>query len=136
MDYKGYCLWADDVPNPSAPHYVVITSSENPEGRVLVVAISSIKYNDKGIEKYYDKSCVLSVKDIVDEKGNYVLTKPSFVRYEYATDKLAASLLEGQFAGKYQYKCKISDELLLRIQEGAKISPELEPRFKRFFEYF
>ena len=22
MDYKGYCLWADDVPNPKAPHYI------------------------------------------------------------------------------------------------------------------
>ena len=93
MNYKGYCLWADDVPNPKAPHYIVITSSANPDDMVMVVAISSIKYKYDGSEKYYDKSCVLSVGDIVDDKGNSILTKPSFIRYEYAIDMKTKDIL-------------------------------------------
>ena len=30
MNYKGYCLWASDVPNANAPHYIVIVSDKDP----------------------------------------------------------------------------------------------------------
>ena len=136
MDYKGYCLWADDVPNPEAPHYIVITSSENPDGLVLVVAISSIKYRADGSEKYYDKACVLNIGDIVDDSGRSIITKPSFIRYEYAIEMKSQDILSKQFTNQYKYKCKISEELLHRIQDGAKTSQELEPRFQRFFDFF
>ena len=136
MDYKGYCLWADDIPNSFSPHYIVITSSENPEGMVLVVAISSIKYKKDGSEKYYDKSCILTVTDIIDENGKSILTKPSFIRYEYAQEIKSNQLLTKQFANQYKYKCKISDELLKRIQDGAKQSQELQPRFFKYFDLF
>lgn len=136
MDYKGYCLWADDIPNTDAPHYIVIASSENPEGKVLVVAISSIKYRENGSEKYYDKACILSENDIIDDKGNNVLSRPSFIRYEYAVEIVHKDLLKKQFNNHYRYKCKISDDLLKRIQDGAKISQELEPRFCKYFNFF
>ena len=136
MDYKGYCLWADDVPNPEAPHYIVITSSANPNDMVMVVAISSIKYKTDGAEKYHDKACLLSVGDIVDDKGRPIITKPSFIRYEYAIDVRTKDILSKQFGNKYRYKCKISEELLKRIQDGAKISEDLEPRFQKYFDFF
>ena len=136
MEYKGYCLWADDVPNPQAPHYIVITSAANDDDMVMVVAISSIKYKSDGTAKYYDKACVLSVEDIIDSRGRQILTKPSFIRYEYALDMRTKDILSKQFADRYKYKCKISDELLQRIQNGAKISQELEPRFKKYFDFF
>ena len=31
---------------------------------------------------------------------------------------------------------KISEELLKRIQDGAKISEDLEPRFQKYFDFF
>lgn len=136
MDYKGYCLWADDVPNPEAPHYIVVTSSTNPDDMVMVVAISSIKYRGDGTEKYHDTSCLLSVGEILDDKGNSIITKPSFIRYEYAIDMKAKDILSKQFANNYRYKCKISEELLKRIQIGATVSEELEPRFQKYFDYF
>lgn len=136
MDYKGYCLWADDVPNSGAPHYIVITSSADPNDMVMIVAISSIKYKADGSEKYHDKACLLSVGDIVDDNGKSIITKPSFIRYEYAIDRKKQDILSKQFAAKYQYRCKISDELLKRIQDGAKISQELEPRFQKYFDFF
>lgn len=51
MDYRGYCLWAPDIPSVDAPHFVVVSSSKNPQQQYLVVAISSIKYNDMGKAK-------------------------------------------------------------------------------------
>lgn len=136
VNYKGYCLWADDVPDPLAPHYIVITSDLNPAGLVLVCAISSVKYKLDGTAKYHDTACLIHPGDILDEQGRSVITKPSFVRYQYACEMESNELLLKQLAGKYKYKCKISDELLKRIQDGAKISVELEPRFRKYFDYF
>ena len=138
MDYKGYCFWASDIPDPEAPHYIVITSSANPESYVLVVVISSIKYKDEEgtVPKYYDKACELNVGDIVDDKGRSLIIKPSFVRYEWSQEIKEETLMLKQFQSAYKYKCKISDELLKRIQEGAKKSEELEERFKKYFPYF
>lgn len=136
MNYKGYCLWASDVPNPSAPHYIVIISDKDPENKYLVVAVSSIKYKEDATPKYYDPACVLSVDDIVNENGQKVLSKASFVRYEYSVALNANDLFMKQIFSVYQYKCKISDQLLQKIQYGATVSRELPARFKRFFEYF
>lgn len=136
MNYKGYCLWASDVPNANAPHYIVIVSDKDPENKHLVVAISSIKYKPDGTPKYYDSACVLSEDDIIDENGQKALNKPSFLRYEYSTALDASDLFMKQVFSVYQYKCKISDELLRKIQYGATISRELPARFRKFFEYF
>ena len=102
----------------------------------MIVAISSIKYKSDGTERYHDKACLLSVGDIVDESNNFIITKPSFIRYEYAIDMTTKDILSKQFTNRYKYKCKISDELLGRIQEGAKNSKELEPRFQKYFDFF
>ena len=136
MDYKGYCLWADDVPSPEHPHYIVVTSSENEEGMCLLVAISSIKYGRDGSPKYYDKACVIDVGDIVDSNGKDIIVKPSFIRYQYAQEKSIKSLMSYQFQNRYKYKCKISDQLLKRIQNGVLVSEEIEPRFKKYSDYF
>ena len=136
MDYRGYCLWAPDSPSVDAPHFVVVSSSKNPQQQYLVVAISSIKYNDMGKAKYYDDACVLLEDDIKDEKGNNILSKPSFIRYQYALAMDVDELLKKQVIGGYKLKCKINDDVLRRIQEGAKISRELSPRLRAFFDYF
>lgn len=136
MNYKGYCLWADDVPDEKAPHYIVISSDEDEDGNVLVLAISSIKYNIDGTPKYYDKACPINIGDIIDCNGKNIITKPSFIRYQYAVELPSALILEKQLNNKYKYKSKISEELLKRIQDGSKISLELEPRLKKYFKYF
>lgn len=136
MDYKGYCLWADDIPDTTAPHYIVIASSEDENGYVLVLAISSIKYRSDGSPKYYDPACVLNAGDIVDDTGKNVITKPSFVRYQYAVEMLPQAIFAKQLGRCYRYQCKISAALLKRIQDGARISAELEPRFRKYFDLF
>ena len=136
MNYKCYCLWASDIPDASAPHYIVIISDKDPKAQHLVVAVSSIKYKPDGSPKYYDTSCELSVDDIVDENGHRVLNKPSFIRYEYSAALRADELFMKQVFSIYKYKCRISDELLKRIQDGARISKELPVRYRHFFAYF
>lgn len=136
MVYKGYCFWASNIPNPIAPHFIIITSDAMPDNFVMLVVVSSIKYRSDGTEKYYDKSCVLNVGDIIDNNGRNVITKPSFIRYCYTTEINASEIIKNQFKSVYKYKCKISNSLLKRIQDGAKVSPELEEHFKKYFNYF
>ena len=136
IDYKGYCLWADDIPSVEAPHYIVVTSSADPDGYVLIVALSSIKYKTDGTPKYYDSACEIHVGDILNDQGESLIKKPSYVRYEYAVAISQKKLFEKQITQRYKYRCKISDELLLKIQKGARMTKELQPRFKKFFDFF
>lgn len=131
---KGCCYWTDDIPSEEAPHYIIISSDTLSDGLVLVVAISSIKYNERGEKKFYDTACELSVDDIKTESGECVLTKASFVRYQYALELYEKDIIERTFSGRYQFKCRISDDLLKRIQDGAIKSRELSPRYKK--KYF
>lgn len=134
MDYKGCCLWAPDIPNEDASHYVIVASNENSKKEYLVVAISSIKYKDDGTAKYYDDACVLSVDDITDANGKNILKKPSFIRYQYALTLNVDELLARQILGGYQLMCKISDSLLERIRLGGLKSKELPTRYLSFFK--
>ena len=77
MNVKGFCLWASDYPKPNDAHYIVISSDEMPDGKVLVLPISSIKEN-----KYHDNSCELSIESIKDEND---LT---YVNYDYYMNEL------------------------------------------------
>ncbi len=131
---KGCCYWTDDIPSEEAPHYIVIASDTLPEGLVLVVAISSIKYNEKGERKFYDSACELSIDDIKTDSGENVLCRLSYVRYQYSVEMYEKDIIERAFSGRYQFKCRVSDELLKRIQEGALKSRELPSRYKK--KYF
>lgn len=132
---KGQCYKADDIPSEHAPHhYIVIASDALPEGFVCVVAISSIKYNEHGREKFFDKSCVLSLDDIKTEDGKNLLTKPSFIRYQYAVELREQDIIQKTLTKRYKFVCRISDELLKRICDGAKISCEITPRLRK--KYF
>lgn len=78
------CLFFSDIPNREHPHFAVIVFEL--DNRVLIIPISSIKFNENGKMsydnrkcKYYDPSCVITEKDIPE-----VITKPSFVRYQWA----------------------------------------------------
>lgn len=53
MDYKGYCLWASDVPAIGVPHYVIVSSGRDDDDNYLIVAISSIKYKPDGTPRYF-----------------------------------------------------------------------------------
>jgi hypothetical protein len=132
MDFNGTCFLADDVPlNSTIPHFIVIFSKTLPNNKVLLVPISSIKP-----DKYYDKACVLNENDIIDENGKSILSKPSFVRYQWAQESDIRSIMDKKFNGMYRYQCKIANSVLLKIQDGAKKSKELKPYLKKYFDFF
>ncbi|MDR1007063.1 MAG: hypothetical protein LBL65_00670 [Campylobacteraceae bacterium] len=131
MDFSGSCFFAEDVPNSNFPHFIVIISKASPDNQALLVPISSIKPN-----KYYDNACVLNEKDIVADNEKNVLHKPSFIRYQWAQEIDIKSIIDKKFNGIYHYQCKVSKDVLLRIQKGAKKSKELVPYFKKYFDFF
>lgn len=142
MRCKGVCFFAD-VPNAEAPHYIVIASDINADDEMLVIPISSIKFQENGRYsyngqacKYYDDACTFDVGEITADDGRGVIIKPSFARYEWAKAVKQSDVVKKQLAQSFRYKCTVSDEILRRIQNGAKTSKELPPIFRKFFEVF
>lgn len=131
MNVKGYCLWAFDIPTPNNPHYIVISSDEMPDGNVLVLPISSIKEN-----KYHDTACEFAIDDIKDDNNMNLLSKPSYIRYNEAREIPTSVILGKQIQKIYRYKCKISNNVLKKIQDGANKSDEFAEYFKKYFDYF
>lgn len=138
MMLKGTLFWAEDIPAEGVPHFAVIVSQENEHGEVLIIPISSIKFSKTGqMEyngqrcKYYDNACVITPEDIPG-----IIKKPSFARYQYATVSSNFEFLKKQLQSIFKYKGNVSEELLIRIQNGAKISKEIPERYKKFFDFF
>jgi hypothetical protein len=126
------CLFFSDIPNKEHPHFAVIVFEL--DNQILIIPISSIKFKKNGKMsydnqkcKYYDSSCVITEKDIPE-----VITKPSFVRYQWAQLIKSSDILKKQSTHNFKYKCVVSDELLVRILNGAIISKELSEQFKVF----
>lgn len=142
MKCKGVCFFAS-VPNAEAPHYIVIVSDTNPDGEMLLIPISSIKFSDHSKYsyngqpcKYYDDACTFDIGDIKDDNGRNIIIKPSFARYEWAQAISQDNLFARQVMRDFSYKCAVSDEILKRLQDGAKKSKELAPVYKKFFDWF
>jgi hypothetical protein len=143
MTLKGFCFFAEDCPKAGFPHVVVVISSENENGKSLLVPISSIKflstgqYKYKNIScKYYDEACVFDGNEIVDEKGRHVLNKPSFARYQWAQEVGSREIIFKQLSKIYRYRCKVTDVVMKKMQNGAKLSEELIPIFDKYFDLF
>jgi hypothetical protein len=139
MGLDGCCFLAPDEPNEGYPHFIIVMLTIN--DKALIVPISSIKFGatygykyDGKSCKYYDDACTLDMSDIVDDNGKYILKKPSFVRYQWAKEVTASSILKKRLKSIYSFKCRISQALLTRIRDGAKRSKELKRGFKEYFE--
>ena len=146
MDYKGYCFWAKDVIHGNQPHYIIIMSPKNSEGKYMIVAMSSIKYKPLGTKssylhdgKYcspYDTACPLEIGCIKDDNGKVIPIKNSYIYYKDAFKLTENELLLKQTMYRYEYRCKISDDLLKKIQKGAKETLDLPKHFEEYFTLF
>lgn len=103
-------------------HIVIITTKK--ENIFLVLSITSGDF---------DKSCEINPEDIVDNKGNKILTHKSYIGYKFAFEFEKYKTCE-EFRKTYIYRCNISQELLKKIWDGAKKSPYLQNKFKKYFE--
>lgn len=113
----GECYYHNNI------KHIVIAVSEKYE-KVLVLSITSGDF---------DKSCELSVDDIIDNMGNHILKHTSYICYKFAFEFEGYKTFE-QFRRCYDYRCDITQELLERIQKGARTSRFLPKKFKKYFE--
>ena len=102
-----------------------------PDGKVMILPISSIKPH-----KYHDTSCEFVVDEIKDDNNRNLLSKPSYIRYNAAREISATTILGKQVQNIYRYKCRLSEDVLRKIQNGTKQSDELAPYFQKYFDFF
>jgi hypothetical protein len=106
-------------------HVKIVISDPDAEDMVLVVSVSSIS-----LAYQHDTSCELSSSD------HPWLKHPSFVAYIHSTELNRIKILQERFRGEIILKEDVSDELLKKIQQGARRTKFLKPKFKKYFEFF
>ena len=123
---KGSSFFKSDiVKGKKTPHLRFIISDPDPDNYVLVV--NATTYYNTGRE---DKSCLLN-------NGDYKkITHPSYIAYHKAEEINITKLLNDKMNRIIDFNDNLSEEVLIRIQEGAKESRLLKNRFKKYFYYF
>ena len=105
-------------------HLNIVITDANSEREYLVVPVDSLKY------RYQDRSCVL-------HPGDHPFIKhESFVNYKYAQVISFVQLFNGLQKGLFIKKEDISEEVLRRIQAGARKTLHLRTEFKAWFDLF
>jgi len=121
---KGTAFWRQDEDGQNT-HLRFIISEPDPDNMVLIVGMTTL-YNT-GRE---DLSCVL-------QKGDHsCVVAPSWIRYDKVSAINYLSLLRERHRGLIYLRRDISQSLLKRIQEGAKSSPALPQKFRKYFQFF
>ncbi len=120
---KQSAFWAKLNDHEPKKHLRFIISDPDPKGFVFVVHASTYS----GLH-WQDSSCIIL-------PGEYSsITKKSFIYYRYARAIKEKELLNLSMKGFIiVQKDKISDSLLRKVQNGAKLSEDLPIEFERFF---
>jgi len=109
-------------------HLRFIISDIDPDGNILVVNMTTIPTEFKN--NYYDKSCILN-------KGEHPKIKhKSYIKYSKAEEINFECLTKMNLKKIIVFKEDINNELLLKIQNGARSSKFLAKKFRKYFEYF
>ncbi len=123
---KGRTYFKLDTSNGEKdPHLRFIISDPDPDDYVLVV--NATTYYNTGRE---DKPCLLN-------RGDHKKIKhPSYIAYKWAEEKNTIKLLNDKLNQIIEFKDNLSEEVLIRIQEGAEKSKLLPKGFRKYFQYF
>lgn len=130
-DYTGFCFLDTNIPtveNSKKAHLIVIISKPI-NNKSMAVVICSVK-PFKGFE--YDKSCLLNVGDIRNNKGDDILKKISYVRYDSTIELDVSKIPEMKKKKILKFRGKVSKNILYKIIVGGKISQELKPYFYKY----
>jgi hypothetical protein len=125
-DFSVKCkvFWLLD--NSGKKHLRFVISDPNVDNKVLIVNATDIK----NTIARNDSSCFIY-------PGEHPrITKISVIFYSMAEERNASSILSDIKDGKIKECENLSEELLSRIQNGAKRSKFLHKKFKKFFEFF
>lgn len=114
----------DEPTGQDKRHLNIVITDANSENEYLVVPVDSLKFD------FQDRSCVLHPGD------HSFIQHESFVNYKYARVISYIQLFNGLNKGLFIRKEDIAEDVLLRIQEGAKKTKNLKTEFKVWFELF
>ncbi len=139
MNIKGACYFS----KLHNEHIIVIISDTDEYNKALIVPLSSIKFIENGKSMYnslkcspYDTACTLDIGDIVSDKNINVITKPTYALYKRAEEIDINLINTSQWKGSLEYRCMVSNEILAKLQNGAKVSDYLQERFYKYFDLF
>ncbi len=105
-------------------HFRIVITDSNEQNEFLTVAVDTLH------NSFQDTSCII-------EPGEHSFIKTrSFVNYHYARVLNFTQVFNGLQKGVLVRKEDISEDLLLRIQEGARKSNMLNKKLKVWFELF
>ena len=93
----------------------------------MVMVVNMTTYRNTGRE---DNSCILNVGD------HPKVTRKSWIKYSESEELLINKLLDDRLNKLIDFEEDISDELLQRIQDGAKKSLYLPRKFYKYFNFF
>ena len=99
----------------------------DPDENNLVMVVHMTKASDN---RRIDSTCILQPGE-----HNSIRYK-SYIRYQKASTMDQKEINDLKNAGSLTFDEDAGEELLKKIQEGAKKSENLEQRFKRFFPLF
>jgi hypothetical protein len=123
---KKIAFWCLSETSTDIEHlYFVISDICRDSNNVLVVNMTTL-YD----EKFADLSCILDIKDHPSVKHK------SYVLYKEAMEVSIGDIMVGIMKKDYKRVADISDNLLKKIQDGAKKSKFFPSKFKKFYECF
>ena len=139
INIKGACYFSH-IHNK---HIIVILSSINENNKALIVPLSSIKFRENGKDSYnnqpcsfYDHSCVLEHSDIISHTNKPVLDRPTFAMYKLADELTITDITKYQINGKLEYRGFVTENVLKKLQNGAKNTEYLEKYLFKYFNFF
>ena len=122
MIKPGDCFLLDNPTNNRKHLYIVISNQSN-QDRILLVNVTTYKTGK-------DTSCIL-------ESGDHPFIKhKSIINYAEPLEPVHDPF-EGFVNRNIIQRAKsISKVVLRKVQEGAKVSPALPRKFRKYFRYF
>lgn len=114
----------EPVTDKNIRHLRIVISEPNDDNEYLTVSVDTYK------SKLQDSSCLI-------HKGEHSFIKDtSFVNYKYAKVVSFQVMFNGIKKGLFIPKEEVSEQLLQRIQNGAKLTKFLDNAYKIWFDLF
>lgn len=123
--FKGMSFWRKDPYSGKEHLYFVISDVCEIDGNVLAVNMTTFYKLDGS-----DLSCVLDVGE------HPAIKRKSYIAYSRATVFKGVKIIQSIFNKEMRKDIFIGQELLRKIQLGAKKSDLLSDELKQYFKYF
>ena len=113
------------LPTEKKTHIRFIISDPDENNNVLVVNMTT--FHNNGRE---DTSCILDIGD------HPKIEHKSWLNYAESEELHILKLTEGSIRRIIPFDSNISDEVLKKIQQGARKTSQLAKKFRKYFKHF